>query len=916
MTACVNEQKKKMGGGVFSSKVLRGAMAAVLAIGLMPTAAFATEAADSEASVRAVSTADDFTAGAVTAAVDNEGETVDLSKDVEFVREANVAQYVIPTQVTPEEGAAVELAKADKQTSTGATIDMVDKSNPENTFKVTYLIASTSGMDVPGIDEKVSGISNLADIHVAGTYYAYVEGVSGNYDGGYVAIKFNIVNKSLEGAQLYEVGSNPKNISDTTFVYRASEYKGGTAEGQIWVSLNGEPLENGDATVSIYEAGSDLVAAPLSGALWAGNYVARITGYGEYDGSTVNIPFTVDPFDISQANFVINDVQGNRPALADVKISTINGIDAADTGLDEYLKVSLSEGLLDGPGTYTAHIALQDDGYLSGDAATLAKFKSSIINSKDVEFNVIDANAKSAVFEYSGMAWSDAFKGGKLDIDYSQGDPALDLSRIVVKNADGDRLSADQYTVTVADENGVIVDNDSITQPGEWTLTVTVDPAECNYLVTGTATAKVTVVSGVVNSFTDVYVKYDGTVTNHVQATYDGTNVLDKIEVVVKTDDGERTLVEGTDYTVSATDKDGSEVDEIVNVLGSDYDLSISSTSWKDSNTGKWLEDTVEVTVNPLTPTYVRAAGMKTIWTDKDTSVTGLPYTGSEIVPTFEYTTDDMDEFDGVTDEDITWTALPENAYDAKYTKSEKEVTVLEATQYKVNFSADADDKVMSANFDLSNTPIWGGVSNNKNINVINPSVFQDVKLADWYAEPLSYAKVNAFANGYYGTELFGPDASITRADVVCILYNVAGQTDQKPEGSTSDRIQWASEFSDVDTTQYYAEAIGWASKSGVVNGYGDGTFAPEQNITREEFAAMLANYAKALRVYAAVSDVDSVLGGFSDGAAVTEWAQSEVAWAAQNGVMGNGGFLNAQGTITRAEAAAMAVNFAQKFDI
>ena len=78
----------------------------------------------------------------------------------------------------------------------------------------------------------------------------------------------------------------------------------------------------------------------------------------------------------------------------------------------------------------------------------------------------------------------------------------------------------------------------------------------------------------------------------------------------------------------------------------------------------------------------------------------------------------------------------------------------------------------------------------------------------------------------------------------------------------------------------------------------------------------MLANYAKALRSYDAVEDVEGVLGAFSDGTSVSDWAKAEVAWAAQNKIMGNGGYLAPQDQITRAEAAAMTVNFVQEYDL
>lgn len=91
------------------------------------------------------------------------------------------------------------------------------------------------------------------------------------------------------------------------------------------------------------------------------------------------------------------------------------------------------------------------------------------------------------------------------------------------------------------------------------------------------------------------------------------------------------------------------------------------------------------------------------------------------------------------------------------------------------------------------------------------------------------------------------------------------------------------------------------------MNGH-DGQFRPTDDITREEFAAMLANYVKATGKF--VASDGSALAGLSDASSVSAWAQESVAWAVENEVMGNGGFVAPQDDITRAEVAAMAVNY------
>ena len=163
----------------------------------------------------------------------------------------------------------------------------------------------------------------------------------------------------------------------------------------------------------------------------------------------------------------------------------------------------------------------------------------------------------------------------------------------------------------------------------------------------------------------------------------------------------------------------------------------------------------------------------------------------------------------------------------------------------------------------------------------------------------MAVAAVNArgFMNGYNDTWLFGSYDQITRGQVACVLYNMAtyaGQVDES-ELVYNEIAGYETGFSDVDGKAFYGKAIAWAKQAGVVNGYGDGTFAPDAPVTREEFAAMVANYAsKYDQGYKAVESTDA-LKDFDDANGVSEWAEKVVAWAVENGIMGNGGFLAAQ---------------------
>ncbi|MDN0056590.1 S-layer homology domain-containing protein, partial [Collinsella ihumii] len=188
--------------------------------------------------------------------------------------------------------------------------------------------------------------------------------------------------------------------------------------------------------------------------------------------------------------------------------------------------------------------------------------------------------------------------------------------------------------------------------------------------------------------------------------------------------------------------------------------------------------------------------------------------------------------------------------------------------------------------------------------------VFADVPTSgQWYSQVVYDATELGYMNGYAGTKLFGPNDSITRGQVACVLYNMSGASiDESSSAAYNELFGWDTGFNDVDGKAYYAKAIYWAKSTGVVNGYGDGTFAPDAQITREEFAAMLSNYAE--NMGDDVEGAEADLSAFGDASQVSDWATEAIEWAVANEVMGNGGFLAPTANITRAEAAAMAVNY------
>ena len=159
-------------------------------------------------------------------------------------------------------------------------------------------------------------------------------------------------------------------------------------------------------------------------------------------------------------------------------------------------------------------------------------------------------------------------------------------------------------------------------------------------------------------------------------------------------------------------------------------------------------------------------------------------------------------------------------------------------------------------------------------------------------ADALVCAGVGLFKGDTAGN--FNPDSGMSRAELATLLWRLSGA----PEGTRQ------SSFQDVDSDDWYADAVLWASDAGIVTGVGEGRFDPEGAVTREQLAVMLARYVLGGEVAAQSSALD----GFSDGAIVSSWAAGAVDWAVSQGLLTGkpGNLLDPQGGVSRAEAATL----------
>ncbi len=166
---------------------------------------------------------------------------------------------------------------------------------------------------------------------------------------------------------------------------------------------------------------------------------------------------------------------------------------------------------------------------------------------------------------------------------------------------------------------------------------------------------------------------------------------------------------------------------------------------------------------------------------------------------------------------------------------------------------------------------------------------FTDVKADDWYYDAVSFVKEKGLMNGI-SDAAFAPDGTTTRGMIVTILWRMSNSP--KAEGT---------QFDDVSANYYYAEAILWASANGIVTGYGDGKFGPDDSITREQLAAILYRYSG--EVYEESTDK---LAAFTDADEISDYAKTAFAWAASKGLISgmDDGSLAPQGGATRAQVA------------
>ena len=178
---------------------------------------------------------------------------------------------------------------------------------------------------------------------------------------------------------------------------------------------------------------------------------------------------------------------------------------------------------------------------------------------------------------------------------------------------------------------------------------------------------------------------------------------------------------------------------------------------------------------------------------------------------------------------------------------------------------------------------------------------FEDVGTDAWYSDAVAYVYRNGLMSGTSGST-FSPDAAITRAQLVTILWRMAG----------SPQVNGLMDFDDVSQDAYYAEAVRWAASEGIAGGYGNGLFGSDDPITREQMAAILYRFAQHMGYDVSIGEDTNILS-YTDAPDVSGYAVAALQWACGAGIIrgtGDGSTLTPQGGATRAQAAVILTRF------
>ncbi len=385
--------------------------------------------------------------------------------------------------------------------------------------------------------------------------------------------------------------------------------------------------------------------------------------------------------------------------------------------------------------------------------------------------------------------------------------------------------SSNDSTVATVDESGKV----TAVAPGEATITVTTED--------GSKTATCTVI---VHTATTITTQPQSvSVTEGQSATFSVTATGDNLRYQwqINSGNGWSAITGATDasYTIDRT---------TTAMSGNQYRCIVTG------NGGETTSSAATLTVRSYEP----------------------PYTGKysyEIVSDVgENGTIDVDRYATEGDQ-VTITVSPDEAYlldDLTVTSGGKDVALTDNGDGTYTFTMPSGDVAITATF--AEDPNW---TNPEDPSTDVSEIFTDVPANHWAQAAIQYVYDNGLMTGVSDTA-FAPEATTTRAMIVAMLARLENVTSAESAG-----------FTDVAADDWYATAVNWAASEGIVGGFGDDTFAPNDPITREQLAAMLMKYAQ-YKGQDTTARAD--LSHYSDAENISSWANDVLSWAVAEGLL------------------------------
>ena len=386
----------------------------------------------------------------------------------------------------------------------------------------------------------------------------------------------------------------------------------------------------------------------------------------------------------------------------------------------------------------------------------------------------------------------------------------------------------------------------------------------------------------------DGEVNIDSTSSMTLQNNVKGNNTVYFVE---STMDNEGTLqanvtTKAPTGSFSVTVKNGNSVLDVATVMsGGTYKLPAALSDYGYNHFVGWSDGTTTYDAN--TPVKI----------EKDTTFTAVWSYTPPANPNYKITIGDMENGTvtanptaakaGAT---VTLTPVPDEGYAlSTLTVTDRfgnAVRVTENSDGTYTFTMPNGQVTVTATFVETEAPV--------------DEPFVDVAEGDWFYDAVVYAYQNELMDGVGGNR-FAPNSETTRAQLVTILYRLEGQP----------AVSGDLPFTDVETGTWYTNAVLWAAQNGIVNGVTDTTFAPGDNITRQQLVTILYRYAEA-KGYDVSASAD--LSGYPDAGQVQDYAQPAMAWAvAENIIQGmEDGTLKPAGNASRAQIATILMRFCE----